>query len=69
MTVVEIAKELISFDTSGPPTREKPLAEWIVDFLDSLDIDAELQEVAPERANVIAKIGKGKGPGLSSPAT
>jgi len=64
MTVVQIAKELISFDTSGPPTREKPLAEWIVDFLEGLGVGAELQEVAPERANVIAKIGEGEGPGL-----
>ncbi len=64
MTVVEIAKELISFDTSGPPIREKPLAEWIVDFLEGLGVGAELQEVAPERANVIAKIGEGEGPGL-----
>jgi succinyl-diaminopimelate desuccinylase len=64
MTVVEIAKELISFDTSGPPTREKPLAEWLVDFLDGLGVMAELQEVAPERANVISKIGEGEGPGL-----
>jgi hypothetical protein len=64
MTVVEIAKELISFDTSGPPTREKPLAEWIVDFLEGLGVGAELQEVAPERTNLIAKIGEGKGPSL-----
>ena len=64
MTVVEIAKELISFDTSGPPTKEKPLAEWIVDFLEGLGVGAELQEVAPKRANVIAKIGEGEGPGL-----
>ena len=62
--MIEIAKELISFDTSGPPTKEKPLAEWIRDFLDDLGVNAELQEVAPDRANVIAKIGEGKGPGL-----
>lgn len=64
MTVVDIAKKIISFDTSGPPTREKPLAEWIRDYLVDLGVRAELQEVAPDRANVIAKIGEGKGPGL-----
>lgn len=64
MTVVDIAKELISFDTSGPPAQEKPLAEWIRDFLVDLGVSTELQEVAPGRANVIAKIGEGKGPGL-----
>jgi acetylornithine deacetylase ArgE len=64
MTVVDIAKELISFDTSGPPTRERPLAEWIMDFLVDQGMRAELQEVAPDRANVIAKIGDDKNPGL-----
>lgn len=64
MSVIDIAKELISFDTSGPPTKEMPLAKWIRDFLEDLDISSELQEVASDRANVIAKIGEGKGPGL-----
>ncbi|UCD44709.1 MAG: ArgE/DapE family deacylase [Candidatus Bathyarchaeota archaeon] len=64
MTVVDIAKELIFFDTSGPPAREKPCAEWIRDYLVDLGVDAEIQVVAPDRANVIAKIGAGKGPGL-----
>jgi len=64
MTVVDIAKRLIEFDTSGPPTKEKPLAEWIRDYLVDLGVNAEVQEVAPERANVIAKIGEGKGAGL-----
>ena len=64
MSVVEIAKELISFDTSGPPTKERPLAMWIRDFLDDLGADTEIQEVAPDRANVVAKIGRAKSPGL-----
>lgn len=57
MTVTEIAKELISFDTSGPPARELPAARWIKDFLEDLGVDAELQLVEPERANVVGKIG------------
>ncbi|MFP3951650.1 MAG: M20 family metallopeptidase [Candidatus Bathyarchaeia archaeon] len=64
MTVIDIAKELIGFDTSGPPTRERPCAEWIRDFLEDLDVDADLQLVDEDRANVIAKIGEGGGPGL-----
>ncbi|MFH1436653.1 MAG: M20 family metallopeptidase [Pseudomonadota bacterium] len=59
-----IAKEMIAFDTSGPPTRELPLAEWIRDYLRGIGVDAELQHVAPERANVVARIGEGRGPGL-----
>jgi len=64
LTVVDIAESLISFDTSGPPTREQPCAEWIRDFLEDIGFEAELQVVEKDRANVIGKIGQGKGPGL-----
>ncbi len=64
MTVVDIAKELIAFDTSGPPAREQACAQWIKDFLEDIGFEAELQVVEKDRANVIGKIGRGKGPGL-----
>jgi acetylornithine deacetylase ArgE len=64
LTVVDIAKELIRFDTSGPPTKEQPCAEWIKDFLEDIGFEAELQVVDKDRANVIGKMGQGKGPGL-----
>ncbi len=64
MTVVDIAKDLIAFDTSGPPAREQPCAQWIKDFLEDTGFEAELQVVEKDRANVIGKIGRGKGPGL-----
>lgn len=64
MTVIDIAKELIAFDTSGPPTKEQPCAQWIKDFLEDTGFEAELQVVEKDRANVIGKIGRGKGPGL-----
>lgn len=64
MTVVDIAKSLISFDTSGPPAKERPLAKWIRDYLVDLGVDAELHEVEKDRANVVAKIGEGTGAGL-----
>jgi acetylornithine deacetylase ArgE len=64
LTVVDVAKSLISFDTSGPPAKERPLAMWIRDFLVDLGIEAELHEVEQDRANVVAKIGEGTGPGL-----
>ncbi len=64
MTVVDVVKSLISFDTSGPPAKERPLAMWIRDFLMDLGVDAELHEVERDRANVVAKIGEGTGPGL-----
>jgi len=64
LTVIDIAKELIAFDTSGPPAREQPCAQWIKDFLEDTGFEAELQVVEKDRANVIGKIGRGKGPGL-----
>ncbi|MCK4399525.1 ArgE/DapE family deacylase [Candidatus Bathyarchaeota archaeon] len=64
MTVIDIAKELIPFDTSGPTTKEQPCAQWIKDFLEDIGFEAELQVVEKDRANVIGKIGRGKGPGL-----
>ena len=64
MKAVDIAKELIKFDTSGPPTQEQPCAEWIKAYLDDLGFETQLQVVEPGRANIIAKYGVGKGPGL-----
>lgn len=64
MKAVDIAKELIKFDTSGPPTREQPCAKWIKDYLDELGFETTLQVVEPDRANVVAKYGEGKRPGL-----
>jgi len=64
LTVVDIVKELIRFDTSGPPTKEQPCAQWIKDFLEDIGFEAELQVVDKDRANVIGKMGRGKGPGL-----
>ena len=64
MKAIEIAKELIKFDTSGPPTQEQPCAEWIQDYLDALGFETILQVVEPGRANIIAKYGVGQEPGL-----
>jgi len=64
LTVIDTAKELIRFDTSGPPAREQPCAEWIKDFLEDAGFETELQAVDEGRANVIGKIGVGRGPGL-----
>jgi len=64
MNVVEMAKELIRFDTSGPPTKEQECAEWIHDFLEDIGAETQLQVVEKDRANVIGKLGSGRGPGL-----
>ncbi len=63
MRAVDIAKELIKFDTSGPPTQEQPCAEWIRDYLDDIGYETILQVVEPGRANILGKIGQGTKPG------
>ena len=40
------------------------MAKWIKDYLEDIGANAELQIVDEDRANVIGKIGEGKGPGL-----
>ena len=64
MSTVETAKTMIQYDTSGPPAKELPLAKWIKDYLEDIGAETELQVVEKDRANVIGKLGKGKGPGL-----
>ena len=64
MSAVETAKTLISYDTSGPPAKELQLAKWIRDYLEDIGARTEIQVVDKDRANVIGKIGEGKGPGL-----
>ena len=64
VTVVETAKELIRFDTSGPPAKEQKCAEWIRDYLEDLGAETRLQVVDKDRANVVGKLGRGKDPGL-----
>ena len=64
LTVVDVAKELIRFDTSGPPAKEQPCAEWIRDYLEDLGAETHLQVVEKDRANVVGKLGSGRGPGL-----
>ncbi len=64
MSTVETAKTLISYDTSGPPAKELPLAKWIKDYLEDIGATTEIQLVDKDRANVIGKIGEGKRPGI-----
>ena len=56
--VVETAKSLIRFDTSS--NQEQACAKWVVDYLEDIGAEAELQVVAPDRANAIGKLFGGK---------
>jgi len=62
LNVVDTTKELLKFDTST--NKEEACAKWILNYLEDIGAEAELQIVAPDRANVIGKFGAGKGQGI-----
>ena len=57
-------QELLKFDTSDPPGREAPAAEYLKKVLEQEGIPVELIEVEPGRPNVVARL---KGSGAKRP--
>lgn len=53
-------RALLQFDTSDPPGRELPAAEYIRDVLEAEGIPVEMLATDPERPNVLARL-KGNG--------
>ena len=66
-SAVELAQQLIRFDTSNPPGHERECALWIKALLDEHGIDNQILHPPglPERCNVVARIpGRGDAPPL-----
>jgi acetylornithine deacetylase/succinyl-diaminopimelate desuccinylase-like protein len=57
-------QELVKFDTSDPPGREAPAAEYLKKVLEQAGIPVELIEGEPGRPNVVARL---KGSGAKRP--
>ena len=58
-------RALLQFDTSDPPGRELPAAEYIRDVLESEGFDVEMLAIDPERPNVLTRLkGSGSEPPL-----
>ena len=57
-------RALLQFDTSDPPGRELPAAEYLQDVLEAEGIPVEMLSVDPERPNVVARL---KGDGSEEP--
>lgn len=58
--IVELAGELIGFESENPPGAERECAEFIADWFTANDIDAELvASPEPDRPSVAARIGSG----------
>jgi acetylornithine deacetylase/succinyl-diaminopimelate desuccinylase-like protein len=62
LSVVELAAELVRINSVSPKTKsmlqhpgESALAAWLADYLSQNDFLVELQPVADERANLIAR--------------
>lgn len=50
-------KEMIPYQTVNKPGNEKPLARFIADQLEAEGFAVEIQEIAENRANVVARMG------------
>jgi len=50
-------------DLTGPEFFETRVTEYLCDFFRSLDVELETQEIAPGRANVVARIAAPRGAG------
>lgn len=53
---------LVACDTQNPPGREAPAAALLAEVLRAFGMEADLQAVAPGRANVVARLRRGPGP-------
>ena len=53
---LEHFRTLLQFDTSDPPGRELPAAEYLRDVLEAAGIPVELLYTDPERPNVVARL-------------
>lgn len=61
---VELLQDLLRFDTSNPPGRERPCAEFLADHLADAGLDPDLLEAEPDRANLVARLDGGDEPPL-----
>lgn len=60
--VVDLTRELIRFRSVNPPGDEQPVAEFLQGKFLDLGLQVQLQPVAPNRANLIARLpGRGTG--------
>jgi succinyl-diaminopimelate desuccinylase len=58
--ILELATRLIAFDTGNPPGNEEPAIRFLADYLGAAGLGVEVQTLAPNRANLIARLpGRG----------
>jgi succinyl-diaminopimelate desuccinylase len=57
--VGELLRHLVRCDTTNPPGNEMVAATVLADWLGGRDIQAEIIEIEPGRANLVARVGSG----------
>jgi succinyl-diaminopimelate desuccinylase len=57
--VGELLRHLVRCDTTNPPGNEMVAATALADWLGERDIQAEIIEIEPGRANLVARVGSG----------
>ena len=62
--MLELLQNMIHMPTANPPGDEQALAEYLADYLKARGIQAWVQPVKENRANLCAALGTGKGPTL-----
>jgi succinyl-diaminopimelate desuccinylase len=60
--VVELTRDLVRFKSINPPGDEQPAAEYLAAQLRELGLEAEMQVLEPNRANVLGRL-RGSGDG------
>ena len=64
MTVVELLRELIRFDTTNPPGNERACVEFIRAQLEEAGCETQVYAADPERPNLVSRIAGGPAPPL-----
>ena len=63
--IISVLQQMIRTKTVNAPGDEKPLAEYIKGILDAAGVECAVDDISPNRANVIGKIsGSGEKPAL-----
>jgi hypothetical protein len=55
--LVRLAQALVRIDTQNPPGNEASLAAFVAEYLGRLGLACEIQDVKPQRANLLARLG------------
>lgn len=62
--VIKVVQDLVKIPSENPPGKEKEVGNYIIKYMESAGIETKIQEVAPNRFNVISRL---KGEGASPP--